>query len=47
MAKRGDWIPSLYVQFSSGYGDTMLDYDRYHCKVRIGVSLMNNKLGLY
>ena len=47
MAKRGDWIPSLYVQFSSGYGDTMLDYDRYHCKVRIGISLMNNKLGLY
>ncbi len=47
MAKRGDWIPSLYVQFTSGYGDTMLEYNRYHCKVRIGISLMNNKLGLY
>ena len=47
MVKRGDWIPSLYMQFSSGYGDTMLDYNRYHCKVRIGISLMNNRLGLY
>lgn len=47
MAKRGDWIPSLYVQYTSGYGDTMLDYNRYSSKIRIGISLMHSKLGLY
>lgn len=47
MAKRGDWIPSLYIQYMSGYGDTMLDYNRYASKIRIGISLVNNKLGLY
>lgn len=47
MAKRGDWIPSLYVQYTSGYGDTMLDYNRYASKIRIGISLMHSKLGLY
>ena len=47
MAKRGDWIPSLFVQYSYGYGDTMIDYNRRSTKVRIGISLINNKLNLY
>lgn len=47
MAKRGDWIPSLFVQYSYGYGDTMIDYNRRSSKIRIGISLINNKLNLY
>lgn len=47
MAKRGDWIPSLYVQYNYGYGDTMLDYNRRSSTIRIGISLINNKLNLY
>lgn len=47
LAKRGDWLPALYIQYMSGYGDTMLDYNRYASKIRIGISFTNNKLGLY
>ena len=47
MAKRGDWLPCLFVQYNYGYGETMLDYNRRHSKIRIGISLMNNKLNLY
>ena len=47
MAKRGDWIPSLFVQYCYGYGDTMIDYDRRSTKIRVGISLINNKLNLY
>ena len=47
MAKRGDWLPCLFVQYNYGYGETMIDYDKLHSKIRIGISLMNNKLNLY
>ena len=47
LARRGSFIPSLYVQYAGGYGDTMLDYNRYSTKIRIGISLVNNKLGFY
>jgi phospholipase A1 len=47
LAKRGDWIPSLFVQYCYGYGETMIDYNRRHTKIRIGISLMNNKINLY
>lgn len=47
MAKRGDWLPSLFVQYCYGYGETMLDYNRRSSKIRIGFSLMNNRLNLY
>ena len=47
LAKRGDWLPSLFVQYSYGYGDTMIDYNRRASKIRIGISLMNNKMNLY
>ena len=47
LARRGSFIPSLYVQYACGYGDTMLDYNRYSTKIRIGISLVNNKLGFY
>ena len=45
--KRGDWIPSLYVQYRYGYGDTMIDYNRCASTIRVGISLINNKLNLY
>ena len=47
MAKRGDWLPSLFVQYCYGYGETMIDYDRLSSKIRVGISLTNNKLNLY
>ena len=47
MAKRGDWLPCLFVQYNYGYGETMIDYDKLHSKIRIGISLMNNRLNLY
>ena len=47
MAKRSDWIPSLFVQYCYGYGETMIDYNRRSSKIRIGISLMHNKLNLY
>ncbi len=47
MAKRDDWIPSLFVQYCYGYGETMIDYNRRSSKIRIGISLMHNKLNLY
>ena len=47
LAKRGDWLPSLFVQYCYGYGETMIDYYRRASKIRIGISLMNNKLNLY
>ena len=47
MAKRGDWLPSLFVQYCYGYGDTMIDYNRRSSKIRIGIALINNKLNLY
>ena len=47
LAKRGDWLPSLFVQYCYGYGETMIDYNRRASKIRIGISLMNNKLNLY
>ena len=47
MAKRGDWLPSLFVQYNYGYGETMIDYNKRHSKIRIGISLMNNRLNLY
>ena len=47
LAKRGDWLPSLFVQYCYGYGETMIDYYNRSSKIRIGISLMNNKLGLY
>lgn len=47
LSKRDDWIPSLFVQYSYGYGDTMIDYNRRASKIRIGISLMSNKLNLY
>ena len=47
MAKRGDWLPSLFVQYCYGYGETMIDYYRRSSKIRIGISLINNKLNLY
>jgi phospholipase A1 len=47
MAKRGDWLPCLFVQYNYGYGETMIDYNKRHSKIRIGISLMNNRLNLY
>ena len=47
MAKRDDWIPSLFVQYCYGYGETMIDYNRLSSKIRIGISLTNNKLNLH
>ncbi|MBQ5647816.1 MAG: phospholipase A [Alistipes sp.] len=47
MAKRGDWIPSLFVQYCYGYGETMIDYNRRTTKIRLGISLMNRKMNLY
>ncbi len=47
MAKRGDWLPCLFVQYCYGYGETMIDYNRRASKIRIGISLMNNKLNLH
>lgn len=47
MAKRGDWLPSLFVQYCYGYGETMIDYNRRSSKIRIGISLMSNKVNLY
>ena len=47
MSKRDDWIPSLFVQYCYGYGETMIDYNRRSSKIRIGVSLMNSKLNLH
>lgn len=47
LARRGTFIPSLYVQYACGYGDTMLDYNRYSTKIRVGISIVNNKLGFY
>lgn len=47
MAKRSDWVPSLFVQYCYGYGETMLDYNRRSSKIRIGISLTNQQLGLY
>ena len=47
MSKRDDWIPSLFVQYCYGYGETMIDYNRQSSKIRIGVSLMNSKLNLH
>ncbi|MBR0394624.1 MAG: phospholipase A, partial [Alistipes sp.] len=39
--------PSLYAQYSYGYGDTMLDYNRRHSAVRIGIALKNDWLNFY
>lgn len=47
MAKRGDWLPCLFVQYCYGYGETMIDYNRRASKIRIGISLKNNTLNLY
>ena len=47
MAKRGDWLPSLFVQYCYGYGETMIDYYHRSSKIRIGIAIMNNKLNLY
>ena len=47
LAKRGDWLPSLFVQYCYGYGETMIDYNLRSSKIRIGISLINNKLNLY
>lgn len=47
LAKRSDWLPSLFVQYSYGYGETMIDYNHRASKIRIGISLINNKLNLY
>ena len=47
MAKRGDWLPALFVQYCYGYGETMIDYNRRASKIRIGISLTNNKINLY
>lgn len=47
MAKRGDWLPCLFVQYCYGYGETMIDYNRRASKIRIGISLSNNRLNLY
>ena len=47
MAKRGDWLPSLFVQYCYGYGETMIDYNRRASKIRLGVSLTNSRLNLY
>lgn len=47
MAKRGDWLPALFVQYCYGYGETMIDYNRRASKIRIGFSLTNNKINLY
>ena len=47
LAKRSDWIPSLFVQYCYGYGETMIDYNLRASKIRIGISLINNKLNLY
>ena len=47
MVKRGDWLPSLFVQYCYGYGETMIDYNRLSSKIRVGISLTNNKLNLY
>ena len=47
MAKRGNWLPSLFVQYCYGYGETMIDYSRRTSKIRIGFSLMNNRSDMY
>ena len=47
IAKRDDWLPRLFVQYCYGYGETMIDYNRRTSKIRIGISLTNNKLNLY
>lgn len=47
IAKRGDWLPCLFIQYSYGYGETMIDYNRRASKIRIGISLKNNKLNIY
>ena len=47
LAKRKDWLPSLFVQYCYGYGETMIDYNRCSSKIRIGISLTNNNLNFY
>ena len=47
MAKRGDWLPSLFVQYCYGYGETMIDYNQRSSKIRLGISLTNSKLNLH
>lgn len=47
LAKRKDWLPSLFVQYCYGYGETMIDYNRRFTKIRVGISLINNGLNLY
>ena len=47
LAKRKDWLPSLFVQYCYGYGETMADYDRRSSKIRFGISFTNNNLNLY
>ena len=47
IAKRDDWLPCLFIQYSYGYGETMIDYNRRASKIRVGISLTNNKLNLY
>ena len=47
MAKRGDWLPALFVQYCYGYGETMIDYNRRSSKIRIGISLASFGARLY
>ena len=47
LSKRKGVVPSLYAQYSCGYGDTMLDYNRYHTSLRIGIALKNDNISLY
>ena len=47
LSKKKGVTPSLYAQYSYGYGDTMIDYNRRHSAVRIGIALKNDWLNFY
>ena len=47
LSKKKGVTPSLYAQYSYGYGDTMLDYNRKHSAIRVGIALKNDWLNFY
>ncbi len=47
MARRGSFIPRLFVQYHYGYNDGMLRYNRLSSVLRVGVSFSNNRLTMF